>query len=189
MARSLSAEHRTRLLELARASIGEGLGGRGPLLPELDDVAPELKEPRGAFVTVKVDGDLNGCIGAIEPTEPLVVVVPRVAWGAAFDDPRLPALTADEFGRARLKISVLSPLEPLPAETEDAVVAALRPGVDGLLLRADWRRGTLLPAMWEALPDARHFVRTVLIKAGLAPEVWPAGAQAFCYTAEEFGED
>ena len=63
MARSLSAEHRTRLLELARASIGEGLAGRGPLEPAVNEVAPELKEPRGAFVTVKVDGDLNGCIG------------------------------------------------------------------------------------------------------------------------------
>src|SRR5205807_5232259 len=189
MALSLSPEHRRGLVDLARSSIREGLEGRGPLAPELDGAPPALREPRGAFVTVNVDGELNGCIGAFEPVEPLLVVVPRVAWGAAFDDPRLPPLTGADYERATVKISALSDLEPLPAATEDEVAAALRPGVDGLLLRTRWRRGTLLPAMWDQLPDARDFVRTVLIKAGLSPFAWPLGVQAFRYIAEEFGDD
>ncbi len=60
-----------RLLDLAEASIVDGLAGRPPHLPPLADLPSELRTARGTFVTLTVDGSLNGCIGTIEGAGPL----------------------------------------------------------------------------------------------------------------------
>ena len=167
MAPSLSPAAADALLDLAWASIREGVAGRPHLRPDAASVPDELATPAAAFVTVTVAGDLNGCIGTLEAVEPLAVAVARLAWDAAFADPRLPRLTADDLPAAAVKISVLGPLEPLDAATIDDVCRALRPGVDGLVLVAGTRRATFLPAVWASLPDPVDFVRHLHTKAGI----------------------
>lgn len=190
MAPSLSRAAADALVELAWTSIRAGIDGRRPPVPHLhgDDVPTELRAPGAAFVTVTVDGDLNGCIGALDADEPLGAAVSRLAWDAAFADPRLPRLRADDAPHAAVKISVLGPLEPLAGvDTEDDLVRQLRPGVDGLLLVAGAHRATFLPAVWATLPDPVDFVHHLEAKAGLRPGSLPADTDCFRYEVTEIG--
>lgn len=190
MAPSLSRAAADALVELAWTSIRAGIDGRRPSLPALDgdDVAPEVRARSAAFVTVTVDGGLNGCIGTLDADEPLGAAVTRLAWDAAFADPRLPRLRAGDVPRAAVKISVLGPLERIPGvDSEDDLVDALRPGVDGLLLVTGAHRATFLPAVWATLPDARDFVRHLEVKAGLRPGHLPADTDCFRYEVTEIG--
>ena len=48
----------------------------------------------------------------------------------------------------------------------------MRPGVDGLIVRSGGRTGTLLPAVWEHIPDVADFWEQLLAKAGLPAGYW-----------------
>ena len=186
---SLGDDAKRFLLERAADAIRTAPAGRAGVAPDDDHPGgppPGATAAAGVFVTVTVDGELNGCIGTMEP-EPLDVAVPRLAQQAAFEDPRLPRLRASEYDRAGIKISVLSPMEPIPASSQEELLAHLRPGVDGLLIRSGWRRATFLPAVWDTLPDPRHFLQQLFAKAGLRSTQWPSDLAAFRYTSEEFG--
>lgn len=174
------------LLRLGDAAVRAGLDGHPPPGVDTAELPAALTRPAGAFVTLLVDDELNGCIGTLEP-EPLGPAVARLAWDSAFADPRLPRLRWEDYEELTLKVSVLSELEPLDAASEEELLAGLRPGTDGLLLSAGGRRATFLPAVWEPLPDPVDFVRHLQAKAGLAPGVWQRGTQAWRYTAEEIG--
>jgi AmmeMemoRadiSam system protein A len=186
MAPLLSTER--KLVDLALASVRRGLDGDGPMHVDTASLPPELAEQHGVFVTLLVDDELNGCVGTLFPTEPLGAAVSRLAWDAAFADPRLPRLRWSDYERLFVKISLLSPLQPLPPVTFDQLISSLRPGVDGLLIRIEGRQATFLPAVWEKLPDARAFVRQLELKAGVPAGYWPSSAEAFTYTAREFGD-
>jgi hypothetical protein len=90
--RPLDADHTDLLLDIAERAIVDGLRNSRPTVPTPDELPDELHRPVGAFVTLNVHGQLNGCIGSIETDEPVGVSVARHAWSAAFTDPRLPAL-------------------------------------------------------------------------------------------------
>ena len=174
------------LCALADLGVRAGLVGRRH--PEVDPptLRPALRKRCGVFVTLEVSGRLNGCIGTIEAVEPLGVAVPRLAWAAAFADPRLPELTADDYQSLDIKLSLMDPLEPLPASSEAELAGALRPGVDGLLIRAGSAQATFLPAVWDKVPDPLVFLRRLQAKAGLGPGRWPADLRAWRYTATEY---
>jgi uncharacterized protein len=174
------------LFALADLGVRAGLAGKPAPTVDRELLAPALRQPAAVFVTLEVAGELNGCIGTIEPDEPLGAAVPRLAWAAAFDDPRLPALTRDEYEALEIKLSILTPMTPLPATTEEEVVAALRPGVDGLLIRKGAANATFLPAVWQKLPDPVTFVRHLEAKAGLLPGRWLPGTRAWRYTSTEY---
>ncbi len=174
------------LFALAVVGIRAGLEGHGSPTISPTTLAPALQEWRAAFVTLEVGGELNGCIGTLDAVEPLGAAVARLAWEAAFADPRLPPLTAAEFPSLEIKLSLIGPRQPLPAGSEAQLVAALRPGVDGLVIRWGQNQATFLPAMWPKLPDRLAFVRHLESKAGLAPGRWPAGMRAWRYTATEY---
>jgi len=183
---SLSPEDVDVLFELADFGVHEGLAGRRPPVVDPASLDSALRRPAGVFVTVEVAGELNGCIGTVEAVQPLGAAVPRLAWAAAFEDPRLPALTAAEYPNVEFKLSVMSPLTEIPAATEADVAAALRANVDGLVLRHGGETATFLPAVWAKVPDPLDFVRHLEHKAGLRPGRWPAGMRAWTYTAAEY---
>lgn len=193
MAPSSSPEHpldgraRSLLLDLADETLVTGLEGRRPTVPPLAALPPALHRPVGAFVTLTVDGALNGCIGSIEGAEPLGHAVPRLAWSSAFADPRLPALRAVDYERLTIEISVLSPLAPVPADTRAVLHRQVRPGVDGLLLGAGGRQAVFLPSVWEELPDPDDFVDHLLAKAGLPIGRWSVDTWACVFQADRFG--
>jgi AmmeMemoRadiSam system protein A len=171
MAPGLLSESQT-LLDIAREAIVRGVGeGR---VPDVDASlhTSSLREPRAVFVTLRRGGNLRGCTGTLEPQGPLVSEVARVAHRTAFDDPRFAPLRADELDDLDIHLSILGPTEPFPVRSEAELLAALRPGVDGLVLSDGPRRATFLPAVWESLPDPAAFLRELKRKAGLAPDHW-----------------
>jgi len=185
----LAEADRLRLLALADEALRNGLAGRGWQPVDVGSCAPALREPRGVFVTVTVGGELNGCIGSVWPIEALGAAVPRLAWEAAFADPRLPRLRPGDYQRAGVHISVLSVPEPLPVTSEEELIAALRPGVDGLIIAHGRRRATFLPAVWEKLPDRAEFLAHLKAKAGMPHSWWSAQVSVHRYTASEFGSE
>jgi AmmeMemoRadiSam system protein A len=185
--RDLAPADRHRLLDVAEDSLREGLAGRGPLAVDVEAEPEPLRGPAAVFVTVTVGGELNGCTGTLEPVEPVAAAVARQAWQAGFDDPRLPQFAARDWDRHGVKVSILSALEPIAACSYDEFVAALRPGVDGVLLVDGSRRATFLPAVWDTLADADEFVRNLQWKGGITPGRWTATSRAWRYTTDEFG--
>ena len=172
------------LRAVARDAIAHGLREGRP--PELDPgLYPDaLREPRASFVTLHRHGELRGCTGSLEPDAPLVVGTARNAFRAAFADPRFPPLAAAELGSIEISVCVLSPLEPLAVRSEAELLARLRPGVDGLVLRDGGHAATFLPAVWETLPTPEAFVGALLRKAGLAPGHWSPALRFARYTTE-----
>jgi len=185
MGPSLSPDDLDALFGLADLGVRTGLDGRPAPAVDPSTLVPALQEPAGVFVTLEVAGELNGCIGTVEPVEPLGVAVPRLAWAAAFADSRLPPLTAADYPSLDIKLSLMSPLAPVPAATEEEVLAILRPGVDGLLIRHGAADAIFLPAVWDKLPDAVTFLHQLKAKAGLRPGHWPRDVQAWRYTTSE----
>jgi uncharacterized protein len=185
----LDDTRRRALLDIAAATIADALvtGTPRPVVPP--DVDRQLLEPGASFVTLERGERLLGCIGALEPRDPLATDVAVHALQAAFADPRLPAITTDDYVAMSIKVSVLSPLEPLPVHGYADAVAAVRPFVDGLVVESGHHRGTLLPSVWPKVPDPGEFVAVLWQKAGLRPGTWPAGTTLARYTTEEFASD
>jgi AmmeMemoRadiSam system protein A len=153
-----------------------------------DEVVPErLRLPGASFVCIERQGEMAGCIGSLEARRPLWRDVALNARAAAFADPRFRPLAPDELDRTVMKVSVLSALEPLPNE-RDELVDVLRPGVDGVLLEADGRRGTFLPWVWDRLRAPEQFVDQLVRKADLPGPDWPSGAQLWRYTTDDFDD-
>lgn len=174
----------TVLLSLARLALLEAFGETPSPPPE----AAWLDVPGATFVTLKIDGELRGCIGTLEAYRPLGEDIRGNALAAAFRDPRFPRLEAAELARVRLHVSLLSALEPLACSGEADLLGRLRPGVDGLVLEHEDHRGTFLPAVWRQLPGPRQFLRQLKRKAGLPPEFWAPGVRVSRYTVDSWAE-
>lgn len=174
------------LLDLAEDAIVDGLQGRPLAAPDPAALPPALRERRGVFVTLTVNGELNGCIGTIEPDDPLGRAVGRYARSAAFADPRLPPLQPADVPSLTIEVSVLSPLAPIPATSRQEVLDRVRPGVDGLVLAAGSRQAVFLPAVWDKLPDAADFLDHLQRKAELPLGRWPDDMRAWRFTADKF---
>lgn len=184
---TLSNPDRATLLEVARASIRHGLRHGRALEIDPADYPETLRPPRATFVTLEIGGRLRGCIGTLVAHQPLVRDVAIHAHAAAFEDPRFPELRPDELPQLDLHISVLSPPESLRFDSEEGLLAQLRPGMDGLILHFRNYHATFLPAVWESLPDPYVFLAQLKQKAGLPLDFWSPELRAERYTTEYFG--
>lgn len=168
--------HDRAALALARATLAHALG-RGPepaamVAPTAGAEPTSLDARMGLFVTLRVAGELRGCIGVTEARAPLFETIPEMARAAAFEDPRFDPLAPEELDELQLELSLLGEPEPLPSEP-DALVASVRIGEHGLMLSAPGRRGLLLPQVaTEQGMDAVAFVSATCRKAGLAHDAW-----------------
>lgn len=182
----LTDDERRLLLGLALESIEFGLRHQCMMSVEVFEYSDRLRSQRASFVTLHSAGELLGCIGTLRPHRALVADVAHNAYQAAFNDPRFPALTQAQLLGLDLHISVLTPLEPLAIESEEDLLAQLRPGIDGLVLEDGDVAATFLPTMWPRLQTAQRFVRVLKEKAQLPPDYWSATIRAYRYSAEEF---
>jgi AmmeMemoRadiSam system protein A len=174
-----SESDRQALLQLARDSIAAYLEHRS--LPHGD--APAAQRPGGAFVSLHNHGELRGCIGHIEPTQPLGAVVSRCAIAAATEDPRFPSVTASELTDLDIELSILGELEPVSS------IDQIEIGRHGLVVEMGWHRGLLLPQVatewgWNREEFLEHTCR----KAGLPLDAWQRGATVYRFVAEVFGD-
>jgi AmmeMemoRadiSam system protein A len=110
------------------------------------------------------------------------------ALAAAFDDPRCTACRADELDSLSIEVSLLGEARPLRVASEEAAWRALRPGVDGVVLRWHDHQATLLPQMWEQLPDPPEFVAALKRKAGLESDFWADDVELATYPVRSFAE-
>lgn len=178
-----TSQEQSYLLELARRAIANTLAG-SPLNPEA--LAPAvssqvLQDPGTAFVTLRLEGNLRGCVGVIRP-KPLYQAVAEAAVLAAFQDPRFSPVTSEELPHLEVEISVLSPFFSLCA---DEVV----PGEHGLLVSDGVRRGLLLPQVAREMGWTRErFLEEACLKAGLAPTAWRGETRLEAFTALVFSD-
>jgi len=185
----LTPEEKHVLLQIARRSLE--LAVRGEKLPPLDETAltPHLKESGASFVTLTVHGDLRGCIGALEPYQPLAMDVREHAIAAALEDPRFPRVQPKELPQIDIEVSRLTVPHRLEYKDADDLLAKLNPDVDGVILRDGWRRATFLPQVWEKIPDKAEFLAELCYKMGAAPNIWKQKhLEVLIYQVEEFHE-
>ena len=185
----LGPEARATLLQVARQSVEHGVAHGTPLRVDAGDFEPELQEERATFVTLRLVGALCGCIGTCQPLQPMVEDVALNAHSAAFRDPRFAQVTQTDLPALRFHISLLSIPEPMEFVSEAELLEQIRPGVDGLLLAEGRSRGTLLPSVWDVLPEAESFLRQLKLKAGLAADHWSSAVTVQRYTAESIEEE
>jgi AmmeMemoRadiSam system protein A len=175
-----SPQERTLLLRLAHDSILSALEGRDiPLDPPTDHFA----EPRGAFTSLYLQGQLRGCVGYVLPVSPVYRAVADTARAAAFEDTRFHPVTLPEASQLEVQLSILSPPQAIAAE-------AVEIGRHGLLISMAGCRGLLLPQVpTEHNWDRLTFLEQTCRKAGLPPGAWQKGASIEAFTAEVFGDE
>ena len=169
---NFDAGHGRLLLTMARRSIEHGLTRGEPLRVEVEDQPAALQQPGACFVTLHKEGQLRGCIGNLNPVQPLVCDVSENAYSAAFRDPRFVRVQNGEMAALQIEISILTPRETVSVDSEAELLQSLRPGIDGLVLEEGVLRATFLPAVWEHLPDPRRFLQQLKLKAGLPKDYW-----------------
>ncbi|GAB49584.1 AmmeMemoRadiSam system protein A [Mobilicoccus pelagius] len=176
------------LLPLARGAITRRLDATPPVVPESTDAAAWSADPGASFVTLHLGGRLRGCIGSLEAYRGLRDDVEDNATSAAFRDPRFPPLDVEKVDDTVIEVSVLSAPAPLLVADEGEALAALRPGIDGVILEHGRRRGTFLPQVWEQLPDPATFLAHLRAKAGLPPDFWDEDVLLSTYTVTAWEE-
>jgi AmmeMemoRadiSam system protein A len=165
MSLSLTEKDGQVLIEAARSAISSRLMQKAGCYPE--SVTPALLVPCGAFVTLKSEGFLRGCIGRISSTKSLLQTVKEVAVSSAFEDPRFPPVTKSEWPSIRVEVSVLSPLKRV-VDPQGVCV-----GTHGVLIRSGFNSGLLLPQVaTEQGWDRETFLAHACRKASLPADAW-----------------
>lgn len=151
-------------VKLARASLENYVKNKKYIdLPQ--GLSGELTDSRaGAFVTLKKDGKLRGCIGTIEATaNNLAQEIINNAVSAGTGDPRFDPVQADELDQLVYSVDVLGKAEPIESKDE------LDPENYGVIVSKGRKRGLLLPNL-EGINTVDEQLEIALKKAGISPE-------------------
>lgn len=178
----LSDTDRNNLLDLTRQAVAEAVTQKRLLqdIPEND----LFERPCGVFITLHVAGKLRGCIGVIQPKEPLGESISRCAFSAAVEDPRFPPIQPEELSKLEIEISLLSPLVTIQPNQIEI-------GRHGLLVEQGFRRGLLLPQVAvEHHLEREEFLAETCHKAGLPVDSWKkADTRIYGFTCEIVAEE
>jgi MEMO1 family protein len=183
---SLTRQDKQDLLLLARRTIEFYLqNDREPTPEQLGvTVTDAMKVSRAAFVTLKKNSDLRGCIGDVLPRQALYKSVIANAINAAINDWRFTPVTKDELSSIKIEISALTVPQPIISYN------LIRLGTDGIILRKDGYSALFLP---QVAPEQKWTIEETLthlsLKAGLPPDGWKKGASFEVFQAEVFGEE
>ncbi len=181
MDNALTKEQQDFLLSLARKAITHYLEKGTP--PDIETEDKELKKKRGAFVTLKVEGQLRGCIGYPLPFKPLYETIIDAAISAATKDFRFPSLELKELSNTEIEISLLSLPRPIHNISEIVV------GRHGIIVSKGPHKGLLLPQVpleWDW--DLETYLNHGCLKAGLEEDAWRKGAHIEIFSAQVFSE-
>lgn len=177
----LSPDHRRSLLAFARKTIHQFLTSDTVPVPRGFD--PVLWGNQGAFVTLRIQDQLRGCVGHVDEDLPLCRVVGNMALQAAFGDHRFSPVSLEEFPRLEIEISALTPF------TEIRKVGDIRVGTDGVMLKKGERKAVFLPEVPVTMGwDREMLLDELCLKAGLAPGSWRKGASLYCFQSTKFQE-
>jgi AmmeMemoRadiSam system protein A len=188
-AAALTEQEKNCLLQIARQALEQAVDQSKPAAHMVQSSSVRLQEPGASFVTLTVNGSLRGCIGALEPYQPLIDDVREHAMAAAMQDYRFPPVTPQELAGIRIEVSRLT--QPVPLEYSDAedLLKKIRPQIDGVVIRDGIRRATFLPQVWEKIADPAEFLEHLCLKLGAAPDLWQQKhLDILVYQVEEFRE-
>lgn len=120
-----------------------------------------LREKAGAFVSLKIAGQLRGCIGTISPVrQSLLEEILRNAVSAAAEDPRFGPVEERELERITVSVDVLGKPEPIDSVDQLDVKRY------GVIVSHGLKRGLLLPDLDGVDTTARQ-VEIARQKAGI----------------------
>ena len=177
------------LLKIARASILEEFEGKKLInKEELIKEYPFLAEERATFVTLKIDGNLRGCIGSILPRMSLIDDVIYNAKQAAFNDPRFPPLSPEEYEKISIEVSILTIPQKMEYEDEEDLKRKITKN-DGVILALADKQATFLPSVWQELPIFEIFFGHLCMKAGMNGDCLKYHPLIYTYQAEIIEED
>jgi AmmeMemoRadiSam system protein A len=177
---TLDSLQRRTLVDIARASILAKVTGSC-----LTEVGAAPLSAAGVFVTIRVGGELRGCLGTLQDVRDLGAEVARCASDAACEDVRFPPVTAAELEAISVEVSVLSPRERIDPHDPGTIVI----GVHGLVIEQGRARGLLLPQVAVEWSWTREqFLQQTCLKAGLSPHAWRLDADVYRFAADVFGE-
>ena len=177
----LNSSQQAFLLDLARRTIQDYLQSQQKSKPKIED--KDLKEKRGAFVTLKTEGELRGCIGYVLPHHPLYETIIDAAVAAATQDFRFQPMTLEEMDKTKIEISVLT----LPRSIKK--VEDIEVGKHGIIITRGLNKGLLLPQVpLEWGWDRETYLKHGCLKAGLEEDAWKKGAQIEIFSAQVFSE-
>lgn len=178
----LDIESKIYLLKIARHSIEMKLENK---LSKITTIPPKtLNFKSGCFVTLRLNGELRGCIGNFREDVNIVENVSEMAISAAFSDPRFYPITATELENCKIEVSILSPM--IRCKAEDIVV-----GRDGIYIKKGYYSGVLLPQVaMEYNFDRKTFLDHTCIKAHLKPGCWEdEKTEIYRFEADIFSEE
>ena len=177
------------LLVIAREAITDVVKGKKLAVINLEDYSSNLQKDGASFVTLTKGGRLRGCIGALEPYQPLILDVQEHAVAAAVSDYRFPRVREEELSQLKIEISRLTTIKPLVYGSTPELIQKLRINVDGVLIKDGGRRATFLPQVWEQLPDPAEFLSHLCMKMGAQADLWRRRKlEVFTYQVEKFKE-
>jgi MEMO1 family protein len=176
----LNSTDKRALIKYARKTLEQYFSSQTLPLPR--NINPKLKIKRGAFVTLKKNGELRGCIGHMVETTPLCSVVGAMALQAALNDSRFSPLTQNELSKVEFEISVLTPF--MPVKSADEIVL----GRDGVVVKKGDKQAVYLPQVaTETGWSKEMFLDQLCYKAGLSAGDWKS-AKLFIFQADVFSE-
>jgi MEMO1 family protein len=180
----LNENDKAAVFDVINKSIQQGLDSGNAYNPETANHPVQLQEKYAVFITLKLNGQLRGCIGTTEATMPLINAVAHYAYAAAFSDPRFKPLSVDDYEKVEISLSILTPATPFPFKDEQDLVVQLRQNIDGLIIAKNNARATFLPAVWESINNKQQFLNELKRKAGIKTSDSPD--KAWRYTAEYY---
>ncbi|MBS3761445.1 AmmeMemoRadiSam system protein A [Halodesulfurarchaeum sp.] len=164
----LTESHGSWAVSFARRVI-ESVVKTGNPPPKPEDVDGVFEIERGAFVTLRKNGRLRGCIGRPTPEQSAIKAIRAAAVEAATNDPRFPPVSESELSTVTVEVSILTP----PKEVTPVDSEAITVGQDGLIVQRNDRSGLLLPQVpADQSWDAETFLTKTCKKAGLQGDCW-----------------
>ncbi len=149
------------LVQLAKKTVESYVNDR--LLVEPGELVPEMEEQAGVFVSLKKHGQLRGCIGTFEPTQPNVAEeIIQNSVSSATRDPRFSPVRPDELNELEYSVDVLTSPEPVDDKSQ------LDAKKYGVIVEAGRRRGLLLPDL-EGVDSVEMQIDICRQKAGISP--------------------
>lgn len=170
---SMNQKDKKYLLELSRRTLEKYFQNKEILQVEKDDLSESLKERKGAFISLRENECLRGCIGSLEGIKPIFEEVIENSLASALFDPRFPPLKKEELKNIKIEISILEPLKKLVSfTTTEGLINYLKENKPGLLIKKGTFQATFLPQVWEELKTPELFLSRLCQKAGLAEDEW-----------------
>ncbi len=169
------------IFETCKASIKHGLGYKEMTVDDLDNIPEVFNEYGACFVTLKINGQLRGCIGSIVAHRTLIEDIISNSYNAAFSDPRFKPLEQEEFEHIKIAVSLLSTPTKMDFKNEDDFMSQIVQAVDGIIIRDGNHQAVYLPSVWEDLPDKYEFISSLKMKAGLPPDYFSETFEAYKY--------